>query len=109
LCKKEKEKVMLNKKVDIDIDGDSKPDLQIDLKTIVMAVGGIISLVMTYTTLKEDIKINAIEIEIAKKLPPLESHELMDQKLTYLEDMLKKIDEDHDKRLDKIEDKIYRR
>ena len=98
-----------NKKVDIDIDGDSKPDLQIDLKTIVMAVGGIISLVMTYTTLKEDIKINAIEIEIAKKLPPLESHELMDQKLIYLEDMLKKIDEDHDKRLDKIEDKIYRR
>jgi hypothetical protein len=99
----------MKKSVGIDIDNDGKPDLHFDLKTIVMIVGGIISLVMTYTTLKEDIKINAIEIEIAKKLPPLESHELMDQKMIYLEDMIKKLSEDHDKRLDKIEDKIYRR
>ena len=64
-----------------------------------------LNLVMTYTTLKEDIKINAIEIEIAKKMPPTQSHELIDEKLLNLEDMLDK----YDKRLDKIEDKIYKR
>ena len=96
---------MLNKKVDIDIDGDNKPDLQIDLKTIIMAVGGIISLVLTYSTLKEEIAINAAEIEIAKKLPPMQSHDLIDQKITFLEEHIK----DESLRLDKLEDKVYRR
>ena len=96
---------MLNKKVDIDVDGDNKPDLQIDLKTIIMAVGGIISLVLTYTTLKEQIAINAAEIEIAKKLPPMQSHDLIDQKITFLEEHIK----DESLRLDKLEDKVYRR
>ena len=96
---------MLNKKVDIDIDGDNKPDLQIDLKTIIMAVGGIISLVLTYTTLKEQIAINAAEIEIAKKLPPMQSHDLIDQKITFLEEHIKA----ESLRLDKLEDKVYRR
>ena len=96
---------MLNKKVDIDVDGDNKPDLQIDLKTIIMAVGGIISLVLTYTTLKEQIAINAAEIEIAKKLPPMQSHDLIDQKITFLEEHIK----EQNIRLDKIEDKVYRR
>ena len=96
---------MLNKKVDIDVDGDNKPDLQIDLKTIIMAVGGIISLVLTYSTLKEQIAINAAEIEIAKKLPPMQSHDLIDQKITFLEEHIK----DESLRLDKLEDKVYRR
>jgi len=96
---------MLNKKVDIDVDGDNKPDLQIDLKTIIMAVGGIISLVLTYTTLKEQIAINAAEIEIAKKLPPMQSHDLIDQKITFLEEHIKA----ESLRLDKLEDKVYRR
>ena len=96
---------MLNKKVDIDVDGDNKPDLQIDLKTIIMAVGGIISLVLTYSTLKEQIAINAAEIEIAKKLPPMQSHDLIDQKITFLEDHIK----EQNARLDKMEDKVYRR
>ena len=96
---------MLNKKVDIDIDGDNKPDLQIDLKTIIMALGGLISLVLTYTTLKEQIAINAVEIEVAKQLPPMQSHDLIDQKITFLEDHIK----EQNARLDKIEDKVYRR
>ena len=93
------------KLVGIDVDGDGIKDFTLDLKTVVMAFAGVISLVMTYTTLKEDIKINAIEIEIAKKMPPTQSHELIDEKLLNLEDMLDK----YDKRLDKIEDKIYKR
>ena len=96
---------MLNKKVDIDIDGDNKPDLQIDLKTIIMAIGGIISLVLTYSTLKEEIAINAAEIEIAKQLPPTQSHDLIDQKIIFLEEHIK----EQNVRLDKIEEKVYRR
>ena len=70
-----------------------------------MAVGGIISLVLTYTTLKEQIAINAAEIEIAKKLPPMQSHDLIDQKITFLEEHIKA----ESLRLDKLEDKVYRR
>jgi|TARA_R110002126_G_scaffold31934_3_gene102088 hypothetical protein len=93
------------KSVGIDIDGDGIKDFTLDLKTIVMAFAGVISLVMTYTTLKEEIKINAIEIEVAKKMPPTQTHELINEKLLNLEDMLDKYDE----RLDKLEDKIYKR
>jgi hypothetical protein len=96
---------MLNKKVDIDVDGDNKPDLQIDLKTIIMAIGGIISLVLTYSTLKEEIAINAAEIEVAKQLPPTQSHGLIDQKILFLEEHIKA----ESLRLDKLEDKVYRR
>ena len=93
------------KSVGIDIDGDGVKDFTLDLKTIVMAVGGIISLVMTYTTLKEDIKINAIEIEVAKTLPPSQSLEIINQKILFLEQHI----EAEGKRLDKIEDKVYKR
>tara|TARA_R110000796_G_scaffold94402_1_gene199166 strand:- start:2208 stop:2504 length:297 start_codon:yes stop_codon:yes gene_type:complete len=93
------------KKVDVDIDGDGVPDLKISLKEIIIVVGGIISLVMTYTTLKNDIESNKKEIEIAKTLPPKESHSLIDQKILFLEQHI----ETEGKRLDKIEDKIYKR
>ncbi len=96
---------MLNKKVDIDVDGDNRPDLQIDLKTIIMAIGGIISLVLTYSTLKEEIAINAAEIEVAKQLPPTQSHGLIDQKILFREEHIKA----ESLRLDKLEDKVYRR
>lgn len=94
-----------NKKVNVDIDGDGKPDLNLDLKTIIMVVGGIISLTMTYSTLTKQIELNKKEIEVAKKLPPQQSHELLEQKIQFLEN---KIDVET-KRLDKIEDKIYKR
>ncbi len=93
----------------VDIDGDGKPDLSLDLKTIILIVGGLISITMTYTTLTEQIQVNKAGIEEAKKLPPQQSHEVIDQKLLYLEEMMDKLAEDHDKRLDNLEDKIYRR
>jgi hypothetical protein len=60
---------------------------------------------MTYTTLTEQIQVNKAGIEEAKKLPPQQSHELIDQKILFLEQHIK----EQNARLDKIEDKIYRR
>ena len=94
-----------NKKVNVDIDGDGKPDLNLDLKTIIMVVGGIISLTMTYSTLTKQIELNKQEIEVAKKLPPAQSLEVIEQRIKFLEGQI----EAKDKRLDKIEDKIYKR
>ena len=99
----------MSNEVGVDIDGDGKPDLSLDLKTIILIIGGLISITMTYTTLTEQIQVNKAGIEEAKKLPPQQSHEVIDQKLLYLEEMMDKLTEDHDKRLDKLEDKIYRR
>jgi hypothetical protein len=93
------------KEVGLDIDNDGKPDLSLDLKTIILVVGGIISLTMTYSTLTKQIELNKQEIEVAKKLPPQQSHDLLEQKIQFLEN---KIDAET-KRLDKIEDKIYKR
>lgn len=95
----------MNKKVNLDIDGDGKPDLHLDLKTIILVIGGIISITMTYTTLTKQIEINKQQIEVAKKLPPLESHDILEQKILFLEQFIKSESD----RLDKIEDKIYRR
>ena len=95
----------IDKKLGVDIDGDGKPDLSLDLKTLILVIGGIISITMTYSTLTKQIELNKQEIELAKKLPPAESHELMDQKILFLEEHIK----EQNVRLDKIEDKIYRR
>jgi len=95
----------LKKNLGLDIDGDGKPDLNLDLKTLILVVGGIISITMTYSTLTKQIELNKQEIEIAKQLPPAQSHELIDQKILFLEDHIK----EQNARLDKIEDKVYGR
>ena len=95
----------MNKEVGVDIDGDGKPDLSLDLKTLILVIGGIISITMTYSTLTKQIELNKQEIELAKKLPPAEPHALLDQKILFLEEHIK----EQNVRLDKIEDKIYRR
>ena len=95
----------MNKEVGVDIDGDGKPDLNLDLKTLILVIGGIISITMTYSTLTKQIELNKQEIELAKKLPPAESHELIDQKILFLEEHIK----EQNIRLDKIEDKVYKR
>jgi len=95
----------LKKNLGLDIDGDGKPDLNLDLKTLILVIGGIISITMTYSTLTKQIELNKQEIEIAKQLPPAQSHELIDQKILFLEEHIK----EQNNRLDKIEDKIYRR
>ena len=95
----------LKKNLGLDIDGDGKPDLNLDLKTLILVIGGIISITMTYSTLTKQIELNKQEIEIAKQLPPTKSHELIDQKILFLEDHIK----EQNARLDKIEDKVYKR
>jgi hypothetical protein len=95
----------LKKNLGLDIDGDGKPDLNLDLKTLILVVGGIISITMTYSTLTKQIELNKQEIEIAKQLPPAQSHELIDQKILFLEEHIK----EQNARLDKIEDKVYKR
>ena len=95
----------MSNELGVDIDGDGKPDLSLDLKTIILIIGGLISITMTYTTLTEQIQVNKAGIEEAKKLPPQQSHELIDQKILFLEQHIK----EQNARLDKIEDKIYRR
>lgn len=95
----------MKRKVGIDIDNDGKPDLHFDIKTIILIVGGLISLTMTYSTLTKQIEINRHEIEVAKQLPPTISHDIIDQKIKYLEDHLEKIDIS----IDQLETKVYRR
>ena len=95
----------MKKEVGIDLDNDGKPDLHFDIKTLILVIGGIISITMTYSTLTKQIEINKQEIEVAKKLPPLESHDIMEQKILFLEQQIKS----ESNRLDKIEDKIYKR
>ena len=95
----------MKKAVGIDIDNDGKPDLHFDIKTLILVIGGIISITMTYSTITKQIEINKQEIEVAKKLPPLESHDIMEQKILFLEQQIKS----ESNRLDKIEDKIYKR
>tara|TARA_R110000751_G_scaffold21536_2_gene61743 strand:- start:1154 stop:1441 length:288 start_codon:yes stop_codon:yes gene_type:complete len=95
----------MKRKVAIDLDNDGKPDLHFDIKSIILIIGGLISITMTYSTLTKQIEVNRHEIEIAKQLPPAISHDIIDQKIIFLEN---KIDTES-KRLDKIEDKIYKR
>ena len=95
----------MRKEVGVDIDGDGKPDLSLDLKTLILVIGGIISITMTYSTLTKQIELNKQEIELAKELPPAQSHDLIDQKILFLEEHIK----EQNARLDKIEDKVYKR
>ena len=95
----------MKKELGVDIDGDGKPDLSLDLKTLILVIGGIISITMTYSTLTKQIELNKVGIEEAKKLPPVQSHDLIDQKILFLEEHIK----EQNVRLDKIEDKIYKR
>ena len=47
----------MKKEVGVDIDGDGKPDLNLDLKTLILVVGGLISLTMTYSALTKQIEL----------------------------------------------------
>tara|TARA_R110000796_G_scaffold91207_1_gene195273 strand:+ start:125 stop:412 length:288 start_codon:yes stop_codon:yes gene_type:complete len=93
---------LLQKKIQVDIDGDKKSDFQLDLKTIIIVITGIVSLTMTYTKLQKD-------IEEAKRLPPIETHDVIDNKILVLEKEIEMLQTQYGKRLDKIEDKVYKR
>ena len=94
---------ILDKQVGIDIDGDKKPDIKLDIKSIAIVVGFIISGSMGYQSLKQ-------EIELAKELPVYEVKEtsdglLLKQKVEYLEKEIENLEE----KVKDIENKVYKR
>ena len=96
-------KEILDTQVGIDIDGDKKPDIKLDIKSIAIVVGFIISGSMGYQTLKQ-------EIELAKELPVYEIKEtsdsiLLKQKVAYLEKEIEKLEE----KVNNLENKVYKR
>lgn len=94
---------ILNKQVGIDIDGDKKPDIKIDIKSIAIVVGFIISGTMGYNNLKH-------EIELAKELPVYEVKETADDLIIKqnIEFLQKEIDNLEEKVKD-LENKVYRK
>ena len=95
-----------NKKVALDVDGDGKSDIKIDIKFLGLLVGGIISLTMTYSQLTS-------EIEIAKTLPEYKIQQddtkVINQKIDYLIKELEKYEEQTNRRLNSLEDKVYKK
>ena len=95
-----------NKKVALDVDGDGKSDIKIDIKFLGLLVGGIISLTMTYSQLTS-------EIEVAKTLPEYKIEQddtkVINQKIDYLIKELEKYEEQTNRRLNSLEHKVYKK
>ena len=91
---------ILDKKVGIDVDGDKKPDIKLDIKSILIVGGFLISGAMSYSNLKQ-------EIEIAKELPKQVEVDVaaFDTKIDYLQ---KEVDS-LEKQVDDLEGKVYKR
>ena len=94
---------ILDKQVGIDIDGDKKPDIKLDIKSIAIVVGFLISGATGYNNLKQ-------EIEVAKQLTVYEVKEtsdglLLKQKVTYLEKEIEKLEG----KVNDLENKVYKR
>ena len=92
-----------DKTIGIDIDGDKKPDFKIDVKSIAIVIGFIISGTMGYNNLKQ-------EIALAKELPVYEMKEtsdglLLKQKVDYLEREIEKLED----KVENLENKVYKR
>ncbi len=89
-------------KLHVDVDGDNKPDFQIDFKTLVLAGGMIFSIASTYFMLQS-------EIEIAKTLPkqiaPADDTRVVNQKLEYL---IKEMEKNED-RIKDLERRVYKK
>ena len=84
-------------KLKIDLNGN---DIVVDMKTLIMVIGGIISLTLTYATLKA-------EIEIAKQLPVAQeiNYDLVKEKQEQLEAADIRIERQLIKRLERLEKK----
>ena len=92
-----------DKTIGIDIDGDKMRDFKIDVKSIAIVIGFIISGTMGYNNLKQ-------EIELAKELPIYEMKEtsdglLLKQKVDYLEKEIEKLED----KVNDLENKVYKR
>ena len=92
-----------DKTIGIDIDSDKKPAFKIDVKSIAIVIGFVISGTMGYNNLKQ-------EIELAKELPTYEVKEtsdglLLKQNVAYLEKEIEKLEE----KVNDLENKVYKR
>lgn len=89
-------------KLHVDVDGDNKPDFQIDFKTLVLAGGMIFSVASSYFMLQS-------EIEVAKTLPkqiaPADDTRVVNQKLEYL---IKEMEKNED-RIKDLERRVYKK
>lgn len=97
---------LMNKKVAVDLDSDGKSDFKIDFKTLFIVGGMIITMTMSYTSLKQ-------EIEIAKTMPKIiidqDDTKIINQKMDYIIRELEKYEEQTNKRLESLEDKVYKK
>ena len=97
---------ILNKKVEVDIDNDGKGDIKINFKTLAIVGGIIISLTMGYSKLQAD-------IEVAKTLPELildqDDTKILNQKMDFIIKELEKFEAATEKRLESLEDKVYKK
>ena len=99
-------KEILDKKVAIDLDSDGKSDFKLDIKSILIVGGFIVSGTMGYSNLKN-------EIEVAKTLPEYKIEQddtkVINQKIDYLIKELEKYEEQTNRRLNSLEDKVYKK
>ena len=93
-------KEILDKKVAIDLDSDGKSDFKLDIKSILIVGGFIVSGTMGYSNLKQ-------EIELAKELPVIEKKEdrIVNQKIEFLQKEIDNLQE----QVKDLEDKVYKR
>ncbi len=96
----------MKESIGIDIDGDKKPDFQVDFKTLIMVVGTIISLTLSYSVLKS-------EIEIAKTLPKQiisqDDTKVVNQKLEFLVREQERFELQTEKRLEDLEKRVFKK
>lgn len=97
---------LLNKKVSVDIDSDGKSDFKLDIKSILIVGGFLVTGAMSYQNLKQD-------IEIAKTLPEYEINQddtrVINQKMDYIIKELEKYETQTNRRLENLEDKVYKK
>jgi hypothetical protein len=96
---------MLNKKVAVDLDSDGKSDLKIDVKFLGLLIGGIISLTTAYSTLQAD-------IEVAKSLPEQiqqDDTKVINQKIDFIIKEMERFEDDTKRRIESLEDKVYKK
>lgn len=89
--------------INIDLDNDKKIDLNLDLKTIILIITGIISLTMTYSNLMK-------EIELAKTLPTQQEVDIeyITKDINTLNNKLKSVESKHNSRLVNLEKKVFK-
>jgi hypothetical protein len=93
-------------KLHVDLDGDNKPDFQIDFKTLILGGGMIFSIASSYFMLQS-------EIEVAKKLPKQivsqDDTRVVNQKLDFLIKEFEKFEVQTDKRIEDLEKRVFKK